>query len=199
MKRLILLFAVLCLNAGTLSAQSWLDALKNVASSAIDSATGGKLTANAIYGTWNYSQPGIKLSSEDDILSDLAASAATSAIQNKMAPYFEKVGIKAGVCKFTFNSDGTFSSTFGKRTHTGTFIFEPEGNNLSLKYDSGLLKLGAIPAFAYMNGTDLQILFPMDKLLAILQSLGSRSSSLSTITSLLNKYDSIKIGFEFSK
>lgn len=199
MKRLILLFAALCLNAGTLSAQSWLDALKNVASSAIDSATGGKLTANAIYGTWNYSQPGIKLSSEDDILSDLAASAATSTIQNKMAPYFEKVGIKAGVCKFTFNSDGTFSSTFGKRTHTGTFTFEPEGNNLSLKYDSGLLKLGAIPAFAYMNGTDLQILFPMDKLLAILQSLGSRSSSLSTITSLLNKYDSIKIGFEFSK
>ncbi len=199
MKRLILLFVALYISVGTLSAQSWLDALKNVASSAIDQATGGKLTANAIYGTWNYSQPGIKLSSDNDIVSDLAASATTSTLQNKMAPYFEKVGIKAGVCKFTFNADGTFSSTFGKRTHTGTFTFKPEDNSLSLKYDSGLLKLGAIPAYAYMNGTELQILFPMDKLLAILQSLGSRSGSLSTITSLLNKYDSIKIGFEFSK
>lgn len=199
MKRLILLLAALYISVGSLSAQSWLDALKGVASSAIDRATGGKLTANAIYGTWDYSQPGIKLSSEDDIISDLAASAATSTIQNKMAPYFEKVGIKAGVCKFTFNSDGTFSSTFGKRTHTGTFTFNPEDNSLSLKYDSSLLKLGAIPAFAYMNGTELQILFPMDKLLSLLQSLGSRSSSLSTITTLLNKYDSVKIGFEFSK
>ena len=105
MKRLILLLAALYISVGSLSAQSWLDALKGVASSAIDRATGGKLTANAIYGTWDYSQPGIKLSSEDDIISDLAASAATSTIQNKMAPYFEKVGIKAGVCKFTFNSE----------------------------------------------------------------------------------------------
>jgi hypothetical protein len=50
-----------------------------------------------------------------------------------------------------------------------------------------------------MNGTNLQIVFPMDKLLTILTSLGSSIDSLSTITTLLKQYDSVKIGFEFSK
>ena len=59
--------------------------------------------------------------------------------------------------------------------------------------------MGAIPAYAYMNGTNLQIVFPMDKLLTILTSLGSSIDSLSTITTLLKQYDSVKIGFEFSK
>jgi hypothetical protein len=39
----------------------------------------------------------------------------------------------------------------------------------------------------------------MDNLLKILTSLGSASGSLASITTLLKSYDSIKIGFEFSK
>ena len=132
-------------------------------------------------------------------MSELAASAASSTIQGKLATYYSKVGIKAGACSFTFNSDGTFSSRFGQKTATGTYTFDTSTYKLSLKYNSGLLNLGAIPAYAYMNGTNLQIVFPMDKLLTILTSLGSSIDSLSTITTLLQKYDSVKIGFEFSK
>ena len=99
----------------------------------------------------------------------------------------------------TFNEDGTFSSTFGQKTATGTFTFNAETNQLALKYDSSLLALGAINAYAYINGANLQLLFPMDKLLTLLTSLGSASSQLSTITTMLKSYDSVKIGFEFSK
>ena len=109
------------------------------------------------------------------------------------------MGIKPGACSFVFKEDGTFTSTFGQRTSGGTFTFNAESNQLVLKYETGLLKLGAINAFAYMSGGDLQILFPMDNLLKVLTSLGSASGTLSTITSLLKSYDSIKIGFEFSK
>jgi hypothetical protein len=59
--------------------------------------------------------------------------------------------------------------------------------------------LGAINAYAYMTGGDLQILFPMDNLLKVLTSLGSASGTLATITTLLKSYDSVKVGFEFSK
>ena len=109
------------------------------------------------------------------------------------------MGIKAGSCSFVFNEDGTFTSTFGQRTATGTFTFNAETNQLVLQYNAGLLKLGTINAYAYINGSNLQILFPMDKLLSLLSSLGSANSSLATITSLLKSYDSVKIGFEFSK
>ena len=200
MKRIIILaIAALTLTTTNVQAQNWLNALKSAATSAIDKVTGGKLTANAIYGTWSYNQPGIKLSSSTNALSDITASAATSTLQTKMATYYEKVGIKAGACSFVFNQDGTFTSTFGQKSSGGTFTFNAETNQITLKYDNGLLALGAINAYAYLNGSNLQLLFPMDKLLTLLTSLGSASSQLSTITSLLDNYDSVKIGFEFSK
>lgn len=200
MKRLFILALVaMVMGAAEVQAQNWLDALKNAATTAVDKATGGKLTAATIYGTWRYAEPGIKLSSSDNALSDIAASAATTSIQQKMATYYEKVGIKPGACSFVFKEDGTFTSTFGQRTSGGTFTFNAESNQLVLKYETGLLKLGAINAFAYMSGGDLQILFPMDNLLKVLTSLGSASGTLSTITSLLKSYDSVKVGFEFSK
>jgi hypothetical protein len=198
-KIIILVVAAITLTATNAQAQNWLDALKGVATTAIDSVTGGQLTANALYGAWSYNQPGIKLSSSTNTLSDLTASAAASTLQSKMATYYEKVGIKAGACSFAFNEDGTFISTFGQRTSTGTFTFNAETNQLVLQYNTGLLKLGTINAYAYINGSNLQLLFPMDKLLSLLSSLGSANSSLATITSLLKSYDSVKIGFEFSK
>lgn len=200
MKRLlILIFLFQAVAVEKAAAQDWLDALKGAASNVIDKATDGKLTAAAIYGEWNYAQPGLKLSSSSSTLSDVTASALSSSIQAKMVPYYEKVGIREGACKFVFNQDGTFSSTFGQRTSGGTFTFDGQSNQIELKYERGLLKLGTINAYAYMNGTELQLLFPMDNLLKMLSSLGSASSSLEGVTSLLKNYDSIKIGFEFSK
>ncbi|MBQ2373577.1 MAG: DUF4923 family protein [Alistipes sp.] len=202
MKRLVIItLALITFSTTEMYAQSWLDALKGIATSAIDKVTGGKLTEKAIIGTWNYSQPGVKLSS-DDTLSDLTAAAVTSTIQTKIAPYYEKVGIKNGMCKFVINDDGTFASTFGARTYSGTYTFDASTNKLSLKYGSGemgLVDLGTVPAYAYINGDNLQIVFAMDKLLTVITTLGSNIDSLSTITTLLQKYNGLKIGFEFSK
>ena len=63
MKRIILLAVALFFCCHQISAQKWVDALKGVASSAIEEIAGGKLTAARMIGTWNYYQPGIKLSS----------------------------------------------------------------------------------------------------------------------------------------
>ena len=202
MKRIIIItLAFVAFSTSDIYAQSWLNALKGAATTAIDKVTGGKLTAKAIVGTWNYSQPGVKLSS-DNTLSELAASAATTTIQNKIAPYYEMVGIKNGLCKFVINEDGTFSSTFGDRTYSGTYTFDAATNKFTLKYSSDYMdlgKMGTVPAFAYINGEKLQIVFAMDKLLTVITTLGSNVSSLATITQLLQNYNGLKIGFEFSK
>lgn len=211
MKKLIIItLAAIAFTTAEAQAQNWLNVLKSAATSAIDKVTGGALTEKAIIGTWNYSQPGVKLSSSENALSDITGSALTTTVQQKIAPYYEKVGIKPGICKFVINEDGTFSSTFGQRTFSGTYTFDPKTNALSLKYggtkpstiaetEASLFNLGAIPAYAYLNGEKLQIVFPMDKLLNVVTSLGSSVESLSLITELLKSYDSIKIGFEFSK
>ena len=198
-KSLLLIIAVVAMGCIDASAQSWLDALKGAATSAIDKATGGKLTEKAIVGTWKYSQPAVKLTSSTNALSEVAGSAASSTIQSKIKPYYEMVGIKPGACTFVFKEDGTFSSTFGQRTSTGKYTYDGKTNQISLKYDSGILNTKAITAYAYMNGTNLQLGFAVDKLINILTTLGSNVQSLSTITALLQQYDGVKIGFEFSK
>ena len=203
MKRIIIIsLALVAFSTSEIHAQSWLNALKGAATSAIDKVMGGTLTEKAIIGTWNYSQPGVKLLSENT-LSEIAATTATTTIQTKIAPYYTKVGIKPGVCKFVINEDGTFSSTFGSKTYSGKYTFDPSTNKLNLQYASDYIeegsKLGTIPAYAYMNGEKLQIVFSMDKLLTIITTLGSNVDSLSTITTLLQKYNGLKIGFEFSK
>ena len=126
MKRIIILaIAAITLTTTNVQAQNWLNALKGVATSAIDKVTGGKLTANALYGTWSYNQPGIKLSSSTNALSDLTATAATSTLQTKMATYYEKVGIKAGACSFTFNEDGTFKDTLiSSESNRGAYVVQ---------------------------------------------------------------------------
>lgn len=198
MKRFLFLTFALLMSYNQSSAQSWLDALKGVATSAIEEIAGGEITAMRIVGTWQYTQPGIKLSSEDS-LSELTAAAATASIQKQLDTYYQKVGIKQGACSFSFNDDGTFSSQFGQRTLSGTYTFDTESFQLSLHFENGLFKLGTIPAYAYMNGENLQVVFPVDKLVNMLVAFGSKSSRLAPITSLIQKYDSIKLGFEFTK
>lgn len=198
-KSLLLIIACVVIGCIDASAQNWLEALKGAATTAIDKATGGKLTEKAIIGTWKYSQPAVKLTSSTNALSEVAGGAAASTLQAKIKPYYEKVGIKPGACTFIFKEDGTFSSTFGQRTSTGKYTFDAKTNQISLKYDSGIFNTKAITAYAYINGTNLQLGFAMDKLLTILTTLGSNIESLSMVTELLKQYDSVKIGFEFSK
>ena len=94
--------------------------------------------------------------------------------------------------------------TAGSHTLEGDYTFENETHALTMTFSSKLLsKLGKIEGVAYLDGTDLQILFPADKILAILQELGSKtasfSKSIASITTLLNAFDGLNLGFEFTR
>ena len=89
MKKLIIItLAAIAFTTAEAQAQNWLNALKSAATSAIDKVTGGALTEKAIIGTWNYSQPGVKLSSSENALSDITGSALTTTVQQKIAPLY---------------------------------------------------------------------------------------------------------------
>lgn len=90
-----MLAGLLCSSAA--SAQGWLDAMKRVATDAIDQATGGKLTEKAIVGTWNYSAPGVKINSSD-MLANVGGTVMESTVSEKLKGIYEKVGIVPGAC-----------------------------------------------------------------------------------------------------
>lgn len=187
------LAALFCLSGA--SAQSWLDAVKRVATDAVDQATGGKLTEKALVGTWNYSAPGVKLNSSDT-LADVGGSVMEGTVSEKLKSIYEKAGIVAGACSITFGDDDTFSMPVKGHELTGTYEFDPSTHAITLQ--TGKLKT-SFTGYAYVSGGNLQLVFPVDKLMSFVTAVGSKVSSLSTLSSLLQKYDNVNLGFEFSK
>lgn len=194
MKRLILLAAAVMCFAASASAQSWLEAVKKVAADVVDEATGGKLTAVAIVGTWSYKAPASRLDSSD-ALGSVSGALAGSALDAKMAAAFEKAGIKEGFCSITFNSDGTFSMPVKSKTVSGTYVFDASNHAITL--DTG--KMGSFSGYAYISGTDLQIVFPIDKLMNFVTTMGAKISALSSVTALLSQYENAYLGFAFAR
>lgn len=188
---LIALFTI-----STTNAQGWLDALKKVATEAVDKATDGALTKIAIVGSWSYSAPAVKLDGEDTLTS-LSGSALSATLGSKMENIFAKVGIVEGACSVTFNEDGTFTMPIKSRNISGTYTYNNEDHSLTMTL--GQEKKVEVKGFAYISGANLQLVFQINKLTDFLVNVGSSVSSLSTVTNLIKQYENIYLGFEFAR
>lgn len=196
MKRLFIILTLLCMVGVEADAQSWRDALKKGLTEAADKATKGAVTAIAINGTWRYSSPAVRLNS-DNALTQVASSALSTTVNDKLAPIFEKLGVKEGFCTITFNADGTFSMPVKNKSLSGKYEFDSSTHMLTLKLgDKGLI---SVKGFAYISGSDLQMVFSIEKLTTLLTELGSQSNALAGISATLAKYKDVMLGFEFAK
>ena len=197
-KTATLLAAAPLLGATAAQAQDWKDALKKAASTVVDKATDGKLTQYAIVGNWNYTGPGVKFEG-GDLASDLGASAIETTVTPKLEKAYQLAGIKPGACTFVFEQEGAFTATFGTRQLTGTYEFEASTHVITLHFAKGKHNLGSVPGHAYISGTDLQLVFPVTKLVDMVTAVSSKISSLSSVATLLKKYENVYLGFEFEK
>ncbi|MCM1151773.1 MAG: DUF4923 family protein [Alistipes sp.] len=197
MKRLLLL-TLLLLPAGRAAAQSWGDLLKKIVTTVADNATNGQLTRYAIVGKWNYTAPGVKFEGEDT-LADLGGAALESTVAEKLEKAYLLAGIVPGACSFAFEKEETFTATFGSRSLGGTYEFDPATHAIMLRFAKGKFDLGTVPGHAYLSGNELQLVFPVTKLVDMVTALGSKIPSLSAVTGLLEKYENVYIGFRFAK
>ena len=179
----------------TADAQGWLDALKKVATEAVDKATDGALTQIALVGNWAYSAPAVKLDGEDTLTS-LSGSALSATLGSKLESAFSKVGIVKGSCSMAFNSDGTFTMPIKNRNISGTYTYNSEDHSFTMSVGQKKME---IKGFAYISGTNLQLVFQINKLTDFLVTIGSSVSSLATVTNLIKQYENIYLGFEFAR
>lgn len=189
----------------TASAQSWGDLLKQVAGSAIteiaDQVTNGALSDAALNGTWSYKQPAVKFEG-DNLLSTLGGSAIESSVTTRLEKAYTFIGIKEGAATFTFNEDNTFTASLGlAKNLSGTYEFNTETHQITLQFsNTGLLKnFGTMSGYAYISGKELKLVFPVTKLVNMIRTLGSKISYLNTITTLLENYENVYLGFGFAK
>ena len=82
---------------------------------------------------------------------------------------------------------------------SGTYAFDAATHVVTLRFAQGKIALGTLEGHAYIDGKELLLVFPVTKFVKMATALGSKISSLSTVTALLEKYKTSIIGFAFQK
>lgn len=214
MKKLTAIISVFVLAVSAANAQSSiLGALKGVlggssdssspVSGILDSVLGtviAKTTTVSLPGTWTYN--GVSSAIETgNTLTTVAASAYKKNLESKANGYLKKIGLKPGIATLTFSEDGSFALSTGKKqVAAGSYTFE-----------DGIVKMkfGKVYNYLSMTGTVVataggcQILFDATKFLhfasTALRYVGSFYSSATTISTLVDQVEGLKLGFELKK
>ena len=211
MKKSIIKFATMAmmLMCGTINANAQLD-LGNIiggitgnsnssTSDVISSLTSifssnKQATADNIVGTWTYDSPAIVFES-DDLLSKTGAALAANKIESKLQTTLSKYGITKDKFIITFKNDGTFTETIRGKSYSGKWTVTDQKLVLTYSYKK-------MEITTQKEGNKLMFVTDATKLLSLVQSLGAKSatnSSLSTITALAKNIKGMKVGLTLVK
>lgn len=188
--------AAFLLTASSIQAQSWKDLFsKDNISKVINAVTGASTTID-LTGTWTYKGSAVEFESEN-LLMQAGGMAASAIAEDKLNEQLSKIGIKDGQMSFTFNTDSTFTSAVGKKKLSGSYSYNAETKQVTLKY----LKLLNMNAKVNYSSNSIDLLFDSDKLLKLMAFIGSKSNNtaLKTVSSLADQYDGMMLGFELQK
>lgn len=165
--------------------------------SAISTVTG--TDSNSIEGTWTYSGADIEFTS-DNVLSQVGGKVASSTIESKINSALQKYGIAPNKLSLTFGSDSSYTAAYSSRSTSGTYTFA--NSKLTLKPSTYSGKTITTNATA---GTTLKLTCDADKLLTLIQMIGSKVSSassnstISILSTLSKNYKGMKVGLKFKK
>lgn len=193
----MILVAALAMSNAKVEAQS----LKDLLGGLVGAVAGKTTTEQTIVGEWSYAKPAIALKS-DNVLAQAGSSLMSGTIEKKMAPYYEKVGLKAGSASISLTEDKHFTLTMGKRTLQGTYEFDSATNTLMLNITTKTsIKIGKVKGEAQLSGGDLKLLFAADKMLKIVKGLSavSNNSSIEALSKVADQYDGLSLGMTFAK
>ena len=202
---IVIMAAVMVFMPVDASAQKLGNLLKKAASSDVVNSVINTYVpgANAVSlpGSWSYTGAAVSLSGETAV-SNIAGTAVTSGIENKIDGYLQKIGVKPGAVHFTFNEDKTFTSTIFSINLSGTWQINDEAKRVTLQY-------GKVMKYLSMTGTltrtseGCEILFDADRFLTFIKSAlsfaGKGSTAASGLSSLTSSYKGMKLGYKLAK
>ena len=154
-----------------------------------------------IEGNWEFSGSAVKFTG-DNVLMNAASELAAGKVEDQLNEYLQKVGIRQGLFSYVFNADGTFTTTFNKMNFSGQYTFSQEEGTIELDYGKNeKLKGVSLKTDVSVSLNSMQLLFNADKLLDFISKSTSTvgDSKIGALTSLIDQYDGLKIGFELSR
>lgn len=147
--------------------------------------------------TWKYSKPGCAFTSEN-LLAKAGGEIAASKIEEDLSKYYSKFGFSKSNTYFTFKTDGTFAAKIDGKAWSGTYTFDEKTHAIQLK---GLLLSAS--GFATRTANGISLLFEQKKLLTLVKTLSklnlTGSTTMSAVSSIVDNYDGVRVGFEMTK
>ncbi len=147
--------------------------------------------------TWKYSKPGCAFTSEN-LLAKAGGEIAANKIEEDLSKYYNKFGFSKSNTYFTFNTDGTFAAKIDGKAWSGTYTFDEKTHAIHLK---GLLLSAS--GFATRTTNGISLLFEQKKLLTLIKTLSklnlTGSTTMSAVSSIVDNYDGVRMGFEMTK
>lgn len=201
----LIVFGIVAMMAGTSSVYA--DSLKDLFGNKglgdlVNAVTGnGDIQLNSLEGTWKATGPAVVLRS-GDALEQAGGSAVASLAENKLMPYYEKLGLEGSTV--TFDASGNYTMTVKGKAIKGRLIKNDDGTfTLSLTQNEKL-KLGKLNSFTtYVQKTSNTLALTVDvkKLLEVLKLVANTADleTINTAIKLLENYDNVCLGLRFSK
>ena len=147
--------------------------------------------------TWKYSKPGCAFTSEN-LLAKAGGEIAANKIEEDLSKYYSKFGFSQSNTYFTFKTDGTFAAKIDGKSWNGTYTFDEKTHAIQLK---GLLLSAS--GFATRTTNGISLLFEQKKLLTLVKTLSklnlTGSTTMSAVSSIVDNYDGVRVGFEMTK
>lgn len=158
-----------------------------------------KFSIDDLVGTWSYSSPAVSFQSENALMKIGGAGAAT-AVENQLAPYYQRLGFTN--TSLTVDADHNFTLKMGLLVLKGTVEKDEEDNGLVFNFNAfGKISLGKVKANATKAGKTLNLTFDATRLIQMLTKISSKLNikTLSTLSTILNNYDGIYIGYKLKQ
>lgn len=191
--------AAISISAGNFSANAQVtsmlgDVLGNLVEGVFSKSN---LTLNDVCGEWTAKGSAVTFKS-DNLLEKAGGLAAAGAIENKIDPYYKKLGLDKAV--LTIKDDGTFTLK-AKMSLSGTVTSNDDG---TFEFDFKAMKsisLGKVTAYVTKSGNNLDVMFDATKLKKVVSAVAGVTglSTAKTIAKILDSYEGLCVGFKMKK
>lgn len=186
--------------SGSMNAQSLGDILNSKSvNEAVNKVSGTTVTKPAsIVGVWKYKGAACSYDSEN-VIAKAGSKVVTAKVEKQLDTFCSQAGFSAGASNFIFTAKGTFVNTVGTQKFTGSYTYNKTNGALTLNYQQLTVSING--SVATEDGTTA-LLFDANKMMNLVSAMSKATQAEETIKSvstMLNDFNGVKVGFKIGK
>jgi hypothetical protein len=150
---------------------------------------------SGILGSWNYNAPSTAFTTERT-LTNAGGNTAVTNMNSSLASNYSNIGINRSNTSFSFLADNKFSAKVNGIPFSGTYVYNPQNGDITLKTATESIKGNVIKTQKGMG-----LMFDSTQMVNLLQKEGkvSNTAAVQAVSNLAKSANGARVGFELTK